>query len=67
MFFGQNELSDRLLNKADIRTITDLDIMKANRKELASTEGLIQNLNDRVKHLSSVMYHLTSSMLPVKN
>lgn len=32
-----------------------------------STEGLIRNLNDRLKHLSTVMCEIASSILPIKN
>ena len=40
---------------------------KASKMELAYTETLLNNLNDRVKHLSSLMSTLANSMLPVKN
>ena len=47
--------------------IDEVNMKKASKIELAHTESLIRNLNERVKHLSTLMSSLANSMLPVKN
>ena len=66
-FFGQDELSLQLSTKADMQAIDLINRNKAGKDELANTEGLLENLNDRVKHLASVTHKLATSLLPVKN
>ena len=58
-FFGQGELLYQIDSKADIRMIDQINIQKASKEELASTEDLINNLNERLRHLSSVFETLT--------
>ena len=53
-------------NKADIKLLEKVNQVKASKAELATTEMLITNLNDRLKHLSSVMNNLAGCMLPVQ-
>jgi len=53
-FFDNDDLILRLDRKADIVTFDRLDALKANRLELHETKALIDNLNDRVKHLSII-------------
>ena len=41
--------------------------IKASREELENTEKIIDNLNDRVKHISNLFQSFTAQMLPFKN
>jgi len=44
-----------------------INMKKANKADLSATEELIENLNDRVKHISNLLQTLTSSILPIRN
>ena len=66
-FFGVDELSYMLDNKADLSMIERLKAILARKEELVYTEQLIQNLNDRVKHLATLFTAMASSLLPFKN
>jgi len=41
--------------------------VKATKDDIAATEQLIGNLNDRVKHISNLLQCFTKTMLPIKN
>ena len=43
-----------------------LDEDKASRNELAYTEGLITSLNERVKHLASLLQQFAHNLIPSK-
>jgi len=66
-FFNQDELSYVVENKADIKMIDKVMDIKASKDELANTEAMLENLNDRVKHISNLFSTFTTSMLPYKN
>ena len=66
-FFGQDELTFVIDNKADIKMIDMINSKKANKTDLNATEDLIGNLNDRVKHISNLLQNVTNSILPIKN
>ena len=51
-FFDGNELNKKLDSKPDAHKFMELYDVKASRDELRHTNSLIDNLNDRVKHLS---------------
>ena len=66
-FFGQDELSYIIDNKADLKMVENLNQVKATKDDIAATEQLIGNLNDRVKHISNLLQCFTKTMLPIKN
>ena len=66
-FFGQDELSFIIDSKADVKMIDVMNMKKANKTDLNATEELIENLNDRVKHISNLLQTLTTSILPIKS
>ena len=54
-FFGQDELTFVIDNKADVKMVDMLNTKKADKYDLQQTEGLIENLNYRVKHISNLL------------
>ena len=65
-FFSEGEISNLIENKADVRMLEEITSVKASKEELASTEGMIQNLNERVKHLSGLLATLAYNIIPIK-
>ena len=51
-FFSEEGLKAQLGRKADIKMIADIAALKANRDDVEETKGLIEKLNERVKHLA---------------
>ena len=66
-FFGQDELTFVIDNKADIKMIDVMNSKKANKTDIYATEELIESLNDRVKHIANLLQNVTNSILPIKN
>jgi hypothetical protein len=66
-FFGQDELTFVIDNKADIKMIDLMNSKKVDKTDLQQTEELIENLNYRVKHISNLLQTITSTILPIKN
>ena len=66
-YFTQDNLQMSLERKADLYMLAEMNAKKANKEEVSQTQSLIENLNQRVKHLSIVQYELARSLEPVKN
>ena len=47
--------------------IRKLNDMKANRLELKKTNEIIENLNDRMKHISIVQNELAEMLKPIRD
>jgi len=66
-FFKQDDLIYQIDDKAEKTTVKNLDLDKASRNELSYTEGLVMNLNDRVKHIACLLETFTKTMIPAKH
>ena len=66
-FFFEENLLSVLENKAGAEDVNKLQYSKASRGELEETKKLIQNLNERVKHLANVQHEFAGSLQPVSN
>ena len=65
-FFNVDLLEEQLAKKADLEMITMLNAQKVNNQELIQTRHTIDNLNDRVKHLSVIQSEMASYLIPPK-
>ena len=54
-FFNVEQITDQFCKKADVEMVNTLNKAKVNNAELKHTNFLIDNLNDRVKHLSTIL------------
>ena len=66
-FFSQDELSIQLERKANISMVDQVVLIKADKEEVAHTNVLIENLNERLKYLSVVQNELASTLEPIRN
>ena len=53
-FFDQQHLSVALNNKADLEMFNQMTEQKASKVELSAVRGLVDNLNDRIKQISTL-------------
>ena len=53
--------------KADMTVLNRLNEIKANRHELVKTNDVIDNLNERVKHMSVLQNELAEMLVPVRD
>ena len=53
-YFNGKGLSDELKKKANVLLVQEICDKKANNTELAETNALIESLNYRVKHISTL-------------
>lgn len=53
--------------KADLMKVNKMNDNKADKTDLNKTNNLIDNLNERVKHLSVLLTELAGSLEPIKN
>ena len=66
MFFNQETLNAVLGSEVDVKDLKDLSETKVDKEELCQTKTLINNLNERVKHLSNLLNALASSLIPLR-
>ena len=66
-FFSQEDLTKTIERKAEISLVTKLDEIKVNHSELQETVLLIQNLNDRVKHLATLQYEFSDALSLIRS
>ena len=65
-FFSSDELSETLRQKADLKMLDDMNIIKANKKDFDRAKRLIDNLNERVKHISTLQSEIARSLNPIR-
>ena len=65
-FFDQEELQKILDRKADIILLQSVQEAKANKTDLEECLHLIDNVHERLKHLSIVQVEIARSMIPQK-
>ena len=53
--------------KVDIHKQEEINDKKADKTELIETQNMLENLNDRVKHLANLQNELALNLEPVRN
>ena len=53
-YFHQDDISKLLNQKVDKITMNDFGLKTVKKNELLETNNLIENLNERVKHLANI-------------
>ena len=53
-FFNDDALNVKLKQKADKNMLDKINDLKASKYELQHVHGLVENLNERVKHVSII-------------
>ena len=61
-FFDDDELTLILKRKADIYMVDQLDDLKANKLQVSQLLTKIENLNDRVKHVSVIQNEIADQL-----
>jgi hypothetical protein len=60
-------MTESFRKKADVEMVNALNKAKVNNQELKHTNFMIDNLNDRVKHLSSILTDMAQNLIINKN
>jgi len=63
-FFNSDELQRIIDTKVDTRTLTQVFQLKASKKELESAMSVIENLYQRLRHLSILQVELARVLVP---
>ena len=64
-FFDDDNLMIQFERKANLNMVKKLDEEKADRTELNVTKVMIENVNDRLKHVSIIQNELSTILKPL--
>ena len=66
-FLYCDDITSKMDQKADKYLLTKMDEEKANKQDLASANTNINELNDRIKHLSVIQTKFATLLEPIRN